>query len=352
MTDVLLPAVRRLVEVRRSHPEYCGGRIASLAALLPFSRSTLSNYECGYTVPDGEALRAWAARLGVAVAEDEVRSVDDARRVRGSRRATRWRTPNPPFLDGFSPLERRVMRWRWLETDGRPACPNCGSLYWYYLADEKRAARFSCRDCDHNYSLLAGTPFHSSKLSLHKVARAIELLAEPEWPSIGYLAEQLGVSYRSAWYIYHRMPDPKPRLKTEGLGRPSRGVAVEEIKLAEAKKKLASERRVVESLRSEVADLRKRLDTLSLEKTNIQADVAVAVSAALEKSRAERDRAVRAAYARGVEEGRRSARPFISVMTRTARPPGPGAGRGTVVELEDLRPPLGRSLTGSSLDGM
>lgn len=133
-------------------------------------------------------------------------------------------------LDRLEAATRRLREWRWPETDGEPVCPFCGFSKVYLFETSRRADRFKCKLCVRRFSATAGTLFHSTKLSDAQVLLAIELLAEPEWPSLRYAADRLGVDYRSIWYLYGKAPEPRPRLATTGLGRPGTGIAFQRVK--------------------------------------------------------------------------------------------------------------------------
>jgi transposase-like protein len=101
------------------------------------------------------------------------------------------------------------MRW----PDGVVRCPTCGnkevakvsrksesknSRAWFYLCQEPT--------CRQQFSPTSGTLFHDSHLPLIKWFQAIALvLNAKKGVSAMQLKRDLGVSYKTAWYLYHRI---------------------------------------------------------------------------------------------------------------------------------------------------
>lgn len=101
------------------------------------------------------------------------------------------------------------MRW----PDGVVLCPICGgdkavkverkaasknARTWFYLCQEPT--------CHQQFSPTAGTLFHDSHLPLIKWFQAIALvLNAKKGISARQLMRDVGVSYKTAWYLYHRI---------------------------------------------------------------------------------------------------------------------------------------------------
>lgn len=64
------------------------------------------------------------------------------------------------------------MKFRFAETDGRPACPSCGTEKPYHI---KTRNQFRCRNsrCRKTFSLTSDTDFHSPKKSLRDILKAM-----------------------------------------------------------------------------------------------------------------------------------------------------------------------------------
>ena len=82
-------------------------------------------------------------------------------------------------------------------------CPKCGSVS---ISELKKRPVFDCNDCRYQFSVTAGTIMHDSHLPLRKWFIAIYLMCESK-KGISALQMQrtLGVAYRTAWYLCHRI---------------------------------------------------------------------------------------------------------------------------------------------------
>lgn len=90
------------------------------------------------------------------------------------------------------------LRW----PDG-PACPHCQSKKCYRI---KARRQFICDDCNRQFSVTAGTIFNDSHLPLSKWFMAVYLMCEAKKSvSANQLKRTLGVSYKTAWYLCHRI---------------------------------------------------------------------------------------------------------------------------------------------------
>jgi transposase-like protein len=82
-------------------------------------------------------------------------------------------------------------------------CPRCAGSRTGWL--EARAKHY-CRDCGYQFRVTAGTVFHDSHLSLASWLVAIQLILESDrgFPATR-LSQVLGGSYKSAWFLGHRI---------------------------------------------------------------------------------------------------------------------------------------------------
>lgn len=84
-------------------------------------------------------------------------------------------------------------------------CPRCEGAAHYVLRDGSRKV-FQCRGCRHQASLIAGTLFQGTKLSLTTWFLAIYLISQAKTGlSALALKRQLGVSYPTAWLVHHKL---------------------------------------------------------------------------------------------------------------------------------------------------
>lgn len=91
-------------------------------------------------------------------------------------------------------------RLRW--PDG-VTCPQCQSRKISRIYARRQ---FHCDGCTHQFSVTAGTIFHDSHLPLPKWLAAVYLMTESrKGMSANQLKRTLEVSYKTAWYLCHRI---------------------------------------------------------------------------------------------------------------------------------------------------
>jgi predicted RNA-binding Zn-ribbon protein involved in translation (DUF1610 family) len=85
------------------------------------------------------------------------------------------------------------------------SCPNCGGVArTQFVRDE--LPYWHCGGCNRQCSLISGTVFESSKLPLSRWFLAMQLLTQSKNNvSALELMRQLGVSYRTAWLVKHKI---------------------------------------------------------------------------------------------------------------------------------------------------
>ncbi|HEX8266955.1 MAG TPA: IS1595 family transposase [Pyrinomonadaceae bacterium] len=99
-------------------------------------------------------------------------------------------------------------RWK----DG-VVCPHCNSCDKAYKlnpkADSRKAVRkgvWKCKECRKQFTVTVGTIFEKSRVPLHKWLLAMHLLcASKKGMSAHQLHRMLGVTYKSAWFMCHRI---------------------------------------------------------------------------------------------------------------------------------------------------
>ncbi len=82
-------------------------------------------------------------------------------------------------------------------------CPRCDSDKISRIVKRRQ---FDCDSCRYQFSVRVGTLFHDSKLPLWKWFLAVYLMGESKKGiSANQLKRTLGVSYKTAWYLCHRI---------------------------------------------------------------------------------------------------------------------------------------------------
>ena len=83
------------------------------------------------------------------------------------------------------------------------ACTRCGDTS---VSEVKKRNQYDCNSCRYQFSVKAGTIFHDSHLPLRKWFLAIYLMVESKkGVSANQLKRMLKVSYKTAWYLCHRI---------------------------------------------------------------------------------------------------------------------------------------------------
>ncbi len=103
-----------------------------------------------------------------------------------------------------------VLRWK-----NGPECPRCKSK----ATPVANRDTFDCDDCHYQFSVTAGTIFHDSHLSLWKWFITTALLCEAKkGMSACQIQRTIGVSYKTAWYLCHRIRKAMQETAPEKLG--------------------------------------------------------------------------------------------------------------------------------------
>jgi transposase-like protein len=111
---------------------------------------------------------------------------------------------NPIFTDNDKARE-------WLEArvwaSGR-SCPHCGTINHSTLLKGKahRPGVYQCLDCREQFTVTVGTVFERSKIPLSNWLAALFLMvASKKGVSAHQAHRMLGVSYKSTWFMMHRL---------------------------------------------------------------------------------------------------------------------------------------------------
>lgn len=107
-------------------------------------------------------------------------------------------------LNGLYSTEEKcreyLKRLRW---PNGVTCPRCQHTA---ISRLKTHGKFECAKCEYQFSVTAGTIFHDSHLSLEQWFFASYLMCESrKGISANQLKRVLGISYKTAWYLCHRI---------------------------------------------------------------------------------------------------------------------------------------------------
>lgn len=110
----------------------------------------------------------------------------------------------PRFNDEDAAREHlESLRW-----PNGPVCPHCGgtSHNSRLNGESHRRGLMFCGDCRSQFSVTVGTVFERSKVPLHKWVYATNLMcASKKGISAKQLERMLGVTYKTAWFMAHRI---------------------------------------------------------------------------------------------------------------------------------------------------
>jgi transposase-like protein len=100
----------------------------------------------------------------------------------------------------------RTLLESWIWPKG-PVCPHCQSKDACRLQGKAtRAGVLKCRDCSKQFTVTVGTIFERSKIPISKWMMAVFILSSSKkGVSAHQLHRMLGVTYKTAWFIFHRL---------------------------------------------------------------------------------------------------------------------------------------------------
>jgi transposase-like protein len=112
--------------------------------------------------------------------------------------------PKPHFQDADKAREYlEALRW-----PNGPVCPHCGVVGGHYALTGKstRPGLWKCKDCREQFTVTVGTVFERSKIALNVWLTAVYLLcSSKKGMSSHQLHRVLGVTYKTAWFMTHRI---------------------------------------------------------------------------------------------------------------------------------------------------
>ena len=125
---------------------------------------------------------------------------------------------NNPIFQNEDSARYYLESVRWPEG---PFCPHCGEAENVMKLEGKahRPGLMQCRSCRKQFSVTVGTLFERSKIPLHKWLMATYLLSSSKKGiSTHQLHRMLGITYKSAWFMTHRIREAMNIKLTEKLG--------------------------------------------------------------------------------------------------------------------------------------
>lgn len=134
---------------------------------------------------------------------------------------------NPIFHDADKAREHlEALRW----ASGR-FCPHCGEAEnTVAVAGEKhRAGLYYCNACKGQFTVTVGTVMERSHIPLHKWVAAFHLMAaSKKGMSANQLHRMLGITYKSAWFLAHRIRESMREVNPSPIGGSGKTVEADE----------------------------------------------------------------------------------------------------------------------------
>ncbi|HTC07895.1 MAG TPA: IS1595 family transposase [Acetobacteraceae bacterium] len=124
-------------------------------------------------------------------------------------------------------------------------CPHCGSFNVHKMGGATQAGMFLCNDCRDKFTVRTGTVFERSHIAVHKWLLAMHLMAaSKKGISAHQLHRMLGITYKSAWFMAHRIREAMtPRASTPKVGGEGSIVEADDTELTPSRKTKATRTR-------------------------------------------------------------------------------------------------------------
>jgi transposase-like protein len=112
-----------------------------------------------------------------------------------------------------------------------PVCPHCGAVDRISKLGGKahRPGVYDCGHCRDQFTVTVGTVFERSKIGLDKWLLAASLMAaSKKGISSKQVERMLGVTYKTAWFMTHRLREAMKDSSGDMLGGPGKIVEADE----------------------------------------------------------------------------------------------------------------------------
>jgi transposase-like protein len=132
---------------------------------------------------------------------------------------------NPAFTNERAAIAHlEASRW----PDG-VNCPHCGSINVHRMGGKTQAGMFICNDCRDKFTARTGTVMERSHVPVHKWLLAIHLLNQGKnGASAHEIHRSLGITYKTAWFLCHRIREAMIDKKPSPMGGKGKSVQADE----------------------------------------------------------------------------------------------------------------------------
>ena len=135
---------------------------------------------------------------------------------------------NSPVYRDKNAARKHVEAMRW--ADGR-YCPHCGETEntSFVRGKKHRPGLYYCNACKAQFTVTVGTIFERSKVPLNKWVLAFHLMcSSKKGVSAHQLHRTLGVTYKTAWFMAHRIRESMKEVNPGPLGGGGKVVEADE----------------------------------------------------------------------------------------------------------------------------
>lgn len=110
---------------------------------------------------------------------------------------------NQPHFQDPNKAREYLEALRW---PNGPICPHCGVVGEHYTIRGGRPGLWKCKDCREQFTVTVKTVFERSKIALNVWLQAVYLLcSSKKGMSSHQLHRTLGITYKTAWFMTHRI---------------------------------------------------------------------------------------------------------------------------------------------------
>ncbi len=125
---------------------------------------------------------------------------------------------NAPHFQDANKARQYLETLRW---GGDPVCPHCGTAGDHYATKKPGVWRCHSKECRKDFSVTTKTVMEASHIKLNIWLQAFALMtASKKGMSAHQLHRQLGITYKSAWFLAHRI---REAMRNGGLLPPMGG---------------------------------------------------------------------------------------------------------------------------------
>jgi transposase-like protein len=134
------------------------------------------------------------------------------------------------------------------------SCPNCGSLNIHRMAGKTQAGYFLCNDCREKFTCRTGSVMERSHIPVHKWLLAIHLLTSSKKSMSSHqIHRMLGITYKSAWFLTHRIREAMTGANPGTMGGKGGQVQIDETYTGNTSKRAKSYKKGLKDKRAVVA---------------------------------------------------------------------------------------------------